>query len=106
MPSLPQCVKFYDALVAQGQFTREEIPSLLRDCSRHKAKPPPNNTPEGNAAPPPHRPPIASKATLSQNQCTTTCVWCLTVKTPDTWLAQDEALKECRREQREGKHGN
>ena len=59
----PECVKFFECMIEQGIYTREELPTVLRDCSRHKGEHAPSDTPEE--------------------------VWGLSVRTPEAWRAQD-----------------
>ena len=58
----PECEKFYEAMVQQGIFTKENLPDMMKQCSKHKAKYTPPDTPEG--------------------------FWDLSVNTPTEWKVQ------------------
>lgn len=60
----PECFKFFECMIEQGLYKREDLPTVLRDCSRHKGQHAPTDTPEE--------------------------VWGLSVRTPDAWRAQDD----------------
>lgn len=63
-----ECAAFYEAMVQQGIFSKENLPDMLKCCSRHKSKYTPPDTPEG--------------------------VWGLSVNTPNEWKEQDKKRKE------------
>lgn len=58
----PECEKFYEAMFHQGIFTKENLPDMMKQCSKHKAKYTPPDTPEG--------------------------FWDLSVNTPTEWKVQ------------------
>ena len=63
----PECAKFYEAMVQQGIFTKENLPDMMKACSKHKAKYTPPDTPDG--------------------------FWELSVNTPTQWKEEDERKK-------------
>jgi hypothetical protein len=62
-----KCKAFWEAMIWQRIYTKETLPNVLKDCSKHKASYSTSSTPDG--------------------------VWDIDIPTPDAWKEQDREIR-------------